>query len=183
MAKKLGDLSQECKEMEEKANTDPLTHLYNRRYFDLQFPLQMRMAARHKITTSIFLIDIDYFKLFNDTYGHIRGDKCLQKISQTILNCFNRSSDICARFGGEEFVIFALGMSTIQSTEKAKKLLDNIFQLAIPHAKSNLNYVTASIGISNSITTPNIDTISLLNSADEALYKAKSKGRNTIICA
>jgi diguanylate cyclase (GGDEF)-like protein len=133
---------------------------------------------RSQKSLSILVIDIDYFKRYNDEFGHILGDICLIRISDVIKACTRRSSDLAARFGGEEFVVVLGETSLVEAMNIAKMLCEKIAQLAIPSA--NKSVVTASIGVSNIMPSQDTDEIALMMQADAALYMAKNNGRNRV---
>jgi diguanylate cyclase (GGDEF)-like protein/PAS domain S-box-containing protein len=160
--------------------TDELTKLYNRRFFNTKFEEEINRAKRENNYFSLLIIDIDYFKEYNDTYGHQEGDSALSNVANVLINHTNRSSDFAFRLGGEEF-----GIITISEKEKiiefATHIKNTIEKLKIPHSKSIVsNYLTISIGITsrkgNDISTSAI----LYKEADDALYIAKNNGRNCI---
>lgn len=161
---------------------DELTQIINRRGFEQTFYQEWRRMAREKQYLSLIICDIDYFKLYNDKYGHQQGDKCLKKVAQTINNCARRPADLVARYGGEEFVIVLPNTPSEGAIHVAELILIKIIQLEIPHEASKISqYVTLSLGISSMI--PRIDYRheNLLKSADQALYEAKNQGRNRLI--
>ncbi len=167
--------------LEGLAQTDSLTELYNKRYFDLQYPTQYSIAKRNDDCMSVFMVDVDHFKLYNDHYGHLQGDKCLKQIAQAIAHEFKRTSDFVARFGGEEFIIYSVGLSELQAQISAKNLLEYMKDLKIPHQKSDKNYVTVSIGIASANWEHNIGHRELIEQADKAMYLAKNGGRNKAV--
>lgn len=166
--------------LEYLVNIDALTGLHNRRFLEDQLNIQWKLSSRNKTTLTVFMIDIDYFKSFNDNYGHAAGDEALRTISKTLNNCFMRGSDFVARYGGEEFTILAIDMTKRQAQEYSKRLVKKIEKLNIPHKGSPLGHVTISVGYSQinpqNQKNPNI----LIDQADRALYSAKAKGRNRV---
>jgi diguanylate cyclase (GGDEF)-like protein/PAS domain S-box-containing protein len=177
--KKIEDLlASEYRQLSEVAALDELTGIANRRTFN---QIMEKEARRHKRSTqnlSLLLIDVDYFKQFNDLYGHLRGDTCLQAIAATLKQSLRRDADLVARFGGEEFVIL-LPMTEIEGAEViARKILKAVLALGIPHSGSPLGVVTVSVGITCGSTGIPLDQIALLDQADRALYQAKNSGRN-----
>lgn len=169
--------------MEDLARIDGLTGIPNRRTFDEFLGNEIRRCARLKKTISLAIIDIDHFKLLNDTYGHQSGDDCLAKIGELLKTFSNRPSDLCARYGGEEFAI-VWGDSSIEDTEKlSNALLTKIVELQIPNEKSPLNsYLTASIGLAELRPNQDSNESELIGKADYMLYKAKESGRNKVEC-
>ena len=173
------------KELELLSITDGLTGLYNRRKFDEHIKTYLKIASRNKLSISILLLDIDYFKLFNDNYGHQAGDECIKEVAKALKNASmtNRPGDIVARYGGEEFIVMLLNSNDQHTNAIAQQILNNITSLKIPHdykPPNNDNIVTVSIGtyIDHNIT--ETSTPEIIIKADEALYKAKEKGRNCI---
>ncbi|TAL43495.1 MAG: sensor domain-containing diguanylate cyclase [Methylovulum sp.] len=162
-----------------EVSTDSLTGIYNRRFFDEHYEIAFHNAVRQKQSLSVFMIDIDYFKDYNDYYGHLSGDKVIKTVAQTLKSTLSRGSDVIARFGGEEFVLVLLDLTAEQAEKYAEKLKDAVFNLAIPHRNSPLfKQVTISIGLCTGIPSVEYD---ILSKADVALYRAKQEGRNRCI--
>ena len=163
-------------------NLDGLTEISNRRYFDEFLSKEWFRCRREKQPLALIMIDIDFFKSYNDTYGHIIGDQVLKKIAQVLVDVVNRTSDLVARYGGEEFAVI-LPNTDIQGTQKiAQDIFTAIQKLSIPHQSSLVSeYITLSLGISIMIPTENQSPEFLINQADKALYLAKAQGRNRII--
>lgn len=170
------------KELEKISNTDRLTNIANRRAFDQLFEKTWNLICRQQRSVALCIIDIDYFKPYNDNYGHVQGDKVLQDVAQALSNCAKRADEIVARYGGEEFVILAY----IEDEEQLKLFSENIqntvLKLALPHKYSSVNdYITVSSGITWLNNTgewlTNYTKEEWLNSSDEALYEAKKNGR------
>lgn len=157
---------------------DPLTQVLNRRGLDDMLSKSINSNDRHNGELSILMVDIDYFKPYNDNYGHPVGDKCLKQMAQIMKKCLNRSTDFIARYGGEEFVI-ALPFTPIDGARfKAKEILKSVELAAIPHEHSPIrHYVTVSIGIATTASN-GMSSKQIIESADQALYLAKEKGRN-----
>lgn len=156
---------------------DPLTELYNRRYFNKRFEIEWNRAKRDKTHICIVMIDIDHFKKFNDKYGHVEGDSCLKEVSKLISSCFTRSNEFIARYGGEEF-IGVVNAGTESCINVAKTIHERLEAAKIEHYKNETKFVTVSIGIAGMI--PGIDSksINMIKEADRALYQAKDSGRN-----
>ena len=161
---------------------DGLTNISNRRYFDKFLKDEWRRCLRLHLPITLAIIDIDHFKLINDTYGHQIGDDCLKRIGLLIKKIAKRSSDLCARYGGEEFAI-VFGNTDLKSSMKIiTKLSNAIADLQIPNEKSPIiPTLTVSIGVSTLYPSVQISEKELLASADTLLYQAKEKGRNQII--
>jgi len=158
---------------------DSLTGLSNRRYFDEHYEKIWRQGMRNKIQIAFIMIDIDFFKQFNDNYGHQRGDICLKKIAQKLKENIKRPSDIIARVGGEEFAVVLPETSREGVIQIAKQLNKEVQALKIEHLSSNFKVVTISLGIAVTTIGEQCDSASMLyQMADEALYHAKQSGRN-----
>jgi diguanylate cyclase (GGDEF)-like protein len=165
--------------LEQLSLTDALTKLPNRRNFELLFSQEWNRCMRDSQPLSLLMIDIDYFKYYNDTYGHPIGDDCLQKISAIIKYCAPRVSDFSARLGGEEFIVVLPNTPAPGAGLVAERLRSRVEEAAIAHKNSKVNkVVTISIGVGTMI--PKQDSVSnyLLDIADQALYQAKKDGRN-----
>lgn len=178
---KTRELTDANRKLEKLVNIDGLTCIANRRCFDTVLEREIRRATRNKTEISLILCDIDYFKLYNDCYGHTKGDECLKKIAGCLTNVFKRITDLPARYGGEEFAIILPDTGSEEATRIAKELQKKIEKLGIEHVQSTVSgYVTLSMGISTAKPDRNIASSDLINTADEALYKAKKNGRNRI---
>ncbi|HIJ60671.1 MAG TPA: diguanylate cyclase, partial [Nitrospirae bacterium] len=161
---------------------DGLTGIPNRRAFDEIFAKEWLRAIREGTSISILMIDVDYFKLYNDYYGHSAGDECLKKVAQTIKLTLLRPADFVARYGGEEFVCLLPDTDETGALHTAKKILKAIIDLKLPHPTSLVsNHVSVSIGISNVMASIHSDPSIVLLEADKALYKAKDRGRNNVV--
>lgn len=169
------------KKLQELSITDALTNLYNRRYFNEMFPKFINSSKRKKEKVYFALIDIDYFKLYNDNYGHSNGDTVLRRVADTMSASLQRADDYCFRVGGEEFAILFHGQSLQQAKDFIEKIRKNIENLKIEHEyNSASDYVTASFGlvIHDAQTIETCEE--LYKEADALLYKAKEQGRNCI---
>ena len=170
------------KKLAEVAHKDGLTGLSNRRYFDRQLLNKLQFAQRMGTPLSLVLIDIDEFKLYNDTYGHVEGDCCLRRVATVLKKVSQLSEDIVSRYGGEEFVCILPNTNFDEAMLLAEKIRQNLSKLSIPHVTSRVtNYVTVSIGVQtlNHITkrmTPEY----FIEMCDEQLYCAKHNGRNRV---
>ena len=163
------------------AKIDGLTNIANRRTFDEFLHEEWKRCARLKKFMCLALLDIDHFKLLNDTYGHQSGDECLKKISQQLKGVANRPGDICARYGGEEFALVWGDMPIKSAVKLANELLVNIAELNIPnHHSPTEKYLTASIGLTGTVPNACIRENELVGIADNMLYRAKEKGRNRV---
>ncbi|PZO41532.1 MAG: diguanylate cyclase response regulator [Pseudanabaena frigida] len=160
-------------------NLDGLTQLANRRCFDEYLEQEWQRLAREQLHLSLIMCDIDFFKNYNDTYGHVAGDDCLRKVSLLIKQAVRRPADLAARYGGEEFVLVLPNTDVDGAILVAEVIRQKLSELAIPHEDSVVSeFVTLSIGVTSLI--PKTDSLPsvLLTSADYALYRAKELGRN-----
>ncbi|WP_372880760.1 diguanylate cyclase [Psychromonas sp.] len=160
---------------------DGLTNIANRRYFNEFLESEWRRCHRLSMPISLALIDLDYFKLLNDTYGHQTGDECLKAVADVLKKFDKRPGDICARYGGEEFVIVCGGTPLEQAKILVEKLLNEICLLKIPNENSPmLPTLTASIGLAAIVPDKDSCVSMLIKKADDSLYLAKKNGRNQI---
>lgn len=158
---------------------DSLTQIANRRYFDECLQREWLRSAREDIPLSLILGDIDYFKYYNDTYGHIAGDICLKQVAQAITWAVKRTADLVARYGGEEFAIILPNTSYEGAVEVAKRIQFGVQQLKILHSLSTVsNYITLSVGIASRVPSYQESPEVLIDESDRALYQAKEQGRN-----
>lgn len=173
----------ELKKKSLTAETDPLTGLVNRRGLSRRANTIWPFCTRTGSTVGIIALDIDFFKKYNDKYGHPAGDKCLVKISEAIRQSARRGSDIAARIGGEEFLVFVQDMSKEEIVDLALKIRSSIADLKIQHAYVGVsNYVTVSMGVATVQPKAFNNFHDLYEEADQALYMAKENGRNCIVC-
>lgn len=167
--------------LEEIARQDELTGLYNRRHFNKMLDIEIRRSVREKIPLSLIMCDVDYFKSFNDYYGHVAGDECLREIADVLKQEFRRSADIVARFGGEEFVVILPDVNQEEAFFLAHRLLESVRNKNIAHDSSPIeNRVTISLGLATMNTNKVYSMETIIGAADHALYMAKNKGRNRV---
>jgi diguanylate cyclase (GGDEF)-like protein/PAS domain S-box-containing protein len=162
---------------------DGLTGISNRRMFDLTLAREWASAKRHQSSIALIMIDIDFFKLYNDNYGHLQGDDCLKEVAKALLAMCHRDTDIVARFGGEEFVILLPDTDIQQAITVAEKCRKAVIKRNILHehtAVIELSVVSVSLGVTSVIPNVKADALSLINTADQLLYKAKGSGRNRV---
>ena len=161
---------------------DPLTGLANRRHFDELKELEFNRAMRHQQPFSVLMCDIDFFKAYNDTYGHANGDQCLRDVALTMSALFSRSGELVARLGGEEFAVLLPGQNKQQALACAERLQELLANQQLSHSASPVSpFITMSIGIAE-LDPANMDRFDqLLQTADKALYRAKSQGRNRCV--
>ena len=163
----------------DKIYYDPLTGIYNRRFFDESLSRIIKSLSRSGSELSLMMIDIDFFKNYNDTYGHSEGDKCLITIAETLANTLTRNDDYVARYGGEEFVVVLPNTGEEGARMMAEKLLENVRSCNIPHESSSVaKYVTISIGVMTGIVEHTRCKDDYLRHADAMLYESKRNGRD-----
>lgn len=166
--------------LEQLAIFDKLTGIHNRGHLDWVLNREWANAQRNQAPLSLIMIDIDYFKAYNDTYGHLGGDECLRQVAQTLQSLLKRKNDFVGRYGGEEFLVILPGVDHHDAMQLAETFRGDIQALGIPHAQSkNAQVVTISLGISTLTHFNGNDHADLLiHCADQALYQAKGSGRN-----
>lgn len=164
------------------SSQDGLTGISNRRVFDEQLERGWSLAIRSTgLVISLLFIDVDYFKWFNDAYGHLAGDECLKKIAGAISGCLKRPTDLAARYGGEEFVALLLGTNKEDALKIAEEIRHRVIELGIPHEPSLAgSHVTISVGVASMVPERSKAPSVLVALADAALYKAKQGGRNRV---
>ena len=165
--------------LQTQAEKDGLTELYNRRYLEEQGRVELKRHYRQQQPLTLALLDIDYFKPYNDAYGHWQGDICLREVAQAINACSRRPGEFVARYGGEEFAAVLPSTDLANAQKYGRWICDQISALAIPHAHSPLMpFITISVGIVSVI--PDLQTTfaNLITTADSSLYLAKESGRN-----
>ncbi len=168
-------------ELQRLTHSDGLTGLANRRYFDEYFGAEWRRALREQREMALLMIDVDNFKIYNDTYGHIAGDDVLRRVARTIADAASRPADLAARFGGEEFVMVLPNTSAAGAALIAEKVRAQIEAMAIAHVGSaNGRHVTISLGGAALVPRTHMASTSLIESADLALYRAKQQGKNRV---
>jgi diguanylate cyclase (GGDEF)-like protein len=163
--------------LERLSSLDGLTGVANRRRFDEALDVEWRRAARSGAPLSLAMLDLDFFKDFNDTNGHLAGDDHLRQVAKALFGALGRAGDLVARYGGEEFVVLLPGMGAAEAAAVAERLRASVEALALPHnASAVARVVTLSVGVA---TRP----AALVAAADEALYRAKREGRNRVVVA
>jgi len=167
------------RELQRLASLDGLTGVANRRRFDEYLDVEWRRLAREKLPLSLILCDIDFFKKYNDTYGHQAGDACLRRVADALRFCARRSVDLVARYGGEEFAVILPNTTDVGASLVAEEIRTVVNALEIAHAQSAVSeHVTLSLGVACMQPTVNAPPSILIAVADAALYKAKAAGRN-----
>ncbi|MEJ2414176.1 MAG: diguanylate cyclase [Sulfurimonas sp.] len=176
IAKKLKSAN---KKLESASYTDSLTNLYNRRYFNHIYERELKRAKRDKTYITFMMLDIDYFKQYNDTYGHVEGDFALKTVAKVLKDTLKRPSDYVFRLGGEEFGILLSQTNESDSANLARKLLSAVKLRELKHEKSKVSdYVTVSVGVVCCIADDALADEVLISRADEMLYEAKEGGRD-----
>ncbi|WP_457747876.1 diguanylate cyclase domain-containing protein [Sulfurimonas sp.] len=171
------------KELENISKIDALTNIYNRRYFNIKFPEIVKNLQKQERILAFMMIDFDFFKQYNDFYGHKSGDIALKKVAQTLKKSMQRRDDLVFRVGGEEFGILFSVATKEDALELAEKIRENVENLKIKHCKSKVSsYITISAGLFLIDKDNNFDVEELYELCDKALYKAKEMGRNQIAC-
>jgi diguanylate cyclase (GGDEF)-like protein len=180
VAERTSELEQVNKVLHQQATIDGLTQLTNRRGFDQALERDWQRLMRSRQSLSLLLCDVDHFKAYNDHYGHLEDDQCLQHIAKALQAAAQRQTDTIARYGGEEFVLILPDTALPAAVLLAEKVRSRIEQLQIPHAASPAHRcVTISIGVTRLIPHAETKPETLIAAADQALYAAKSAGRNT----
>lgn len=173
------ELNRLSRKLEHMSGTDALTDLCNRRFFNELFRKEWDSAVRAGTSLAVLMIDVDFFKKFNDTYGHIMGDSCLQSVAAALREGVKRPRDTIARYGGEEFVVILPETEREGAVHVAGLLIENVRARNIPHlAAPETGIVSVSVGVACARPGPEARPEELLNASDEALYRAKTTGRN-----
>jgi diguanylate cyclase (GGDEF)-like protein len=176
MAAQLNDANQELQRL---SMTDGLTGIANRRMFDVSLAREWRRCMRLNKPLSVVMLDVDYFKKYNDRYGHQDGDDCLVAVAQEVARSAPRPGDLVARYGGEEFVMILVDTDEDGANWVAERIRQHVAGLNLPHKDSLDGHVTVSCGISSVIPSQELSVEMLVKSADNALYLSKNQGRNT----
>ena len=180
---RIQELEAEIKALKKMAFFDPLTKIANRQLFNQTLVCEWARSCRHNEPLSLIFCDVDHFKLYNDTYGHVKGDQCLQIIAKTLQENAFRSTDLVARYGGEEFAIILPDTAIEGAKIVAKRMCSAIHEQQIAHRQSKTaKWVTLSLGVAsiNPVIKDNWKQFLLI--ADTALYEAKDRGRNQVVC-
>ncbi len=177
-----GELQQANQELQRLAVTDSLTQLSNRRQFDEYLIHEWLRMMREQQFLSLILCDVDFFKNYNDKYGHPAGDYCLRVVAKALRQQVKRPGDLVARYGGEEFVVILPNTPAEGAIQVAENIREKIKSLNIPHSQSKAGgCITVSLGISSVVPNPSYSPSDLIVAADEALYQAKRQGRDCVI--
>lgn len=174
-------LEQANQTLQHLSSVDGLTGIANRRHFDESLEMEWRRAYRAEFPLSLIMIDIDFFKAFNDSYGHQSGDEALKLVATALSDGLKRPGDLTARYGGEEFAVILQGASKEGAVKIAQALRQKVEALGILHKDSPANVVTVSLGVATADPRRDPSPPALLASADRALYQAKQQGRNRVV--
>jgi diguanylate cyclase (GGDEF)-like protein len=175
----ISDRKQLEQQLKRQARQDPLTSLSNRLHFKEASEAEWKRCQRSVQSFSLILIDIDYFKRYNDTYGHLAGDACLVQVAQLLRTIGGRAGDLVVRFGGEEFLIMLPGTDAIGAEHVAELVRQRLKDAQIPHSRSSVgDCITLSMGIVSGIPHPQWQMDDVIQKADEALYESKRLGRD-----
>ena len=181
LAKSQRELEEANRTLRMISRKDPATGLWNRRYYDEVMEIEWSRCQRYERSIAMMIIDIDYFKNYNDCYGHLSGDDCLVTIAECLTNVFQRSTDLVVRYGGEEFVVVMPEQSFDQAMRMGELVCEKVKDLQIPHSCSPISsWVTVSIGVSALIPAETNSYQDLFEAADQALYEAKAAGRDQV---
>jgi diguanylate cyclase (GGDEF)-like protein len=177
-------LEEQNRKLERLSTLDTLTGLANRRRFDEALQQEWRRAARDAGSLSLIFCDIDFFKGYNDSYGHQAGDECLHQVARALAEVVNRPADLAARYGGEEFVVLLVDTVLEGAVFLAERMRARIESLHIAHRSSGLGaFLTASFGVASLIPRPGLKPEDLIALADHSLYAAKQQGRNRVVAS
>lgn len=162
-----------------KVHYDQMTGIYNRRFLDENFKRILGSLRRSGETLSVLMVDVDFFKRYNDTYGHSVGDDCLRAVAKALTASIFRSGDFVARYGGEEFLVICCDTDANGARVTAQRILESVRACQIPHEKSDAaGYVTVSVGATTGAVTHYTDPEDYIKTADKAMYASKQNGRN-----
>jgi len=179
MEAKLRELN---RKLERLATLDGLTRVANRRSLDRFLDLEWRRTRRERAPMALILSDIDHFKLYNDTYGHLAGDDCLRAVATAIKECAKRPMDLVARYGGEEFAVVLPNTNADGAVHIAETICREVVNLRVRHPESSTGeFLTLSCGVAAMVPREESTPEALVAAADEALYEAKKQGRNRVV--
>jgi diguanylate cyclase (GGDEF)-like protein len=181
LVKVLEELENANRELSRLSSLDGLTGIANRRHFEQIYDMEWRQAARTGSELSVLFLDLDFFKYYNDTYGHQEGDDCLKQVAAAAGAILKRPGDLLARYGGEEFVVILPGTSLAGAAKVAEAIRQAVEQCNIPHSASPIAaHVTVSVGVAGGRVTQGDKPSDFIARADKALYEAKHSGRNRV---
>ena len=175
-------LQQANQELQRLACSDGLTQVANRRCFDDTFNAQWQRLAREQASLSLILCDVDYFKLYNDTHGHLAGDDALRQVAKAISQTVKHPADLVARYGGEEFAVILPNTDIESAIAVARDIQNNVSALKKPHPHSQVSeFITLSLGVATITPHSQLSPATLIATADQGLYQAKAQGRNCVV--
>lgn len=181
LQKAQAELEKQNIELLRLSQLDGMTEIANRRYFDESIQIELKRAVRNQLPMAVIMLDIDHFKTYNDTYGHLQGDDCLKTVAAILKQQVHRPADFVARYGGEEFVVLLPETELAGAEQIAENIRSAIFAEQIPHkASKTAAYVTASLGVTSGFPASTDTAEQWLQQADALLYKAKQYGRNQV---
>jgi len=181
VAVRTNELEEKNQILKELSYTDQLLHIGNRRRFDESGSFMLELANRSALSFTIMMLDIDDFKVFNDTYGHVEGDTCLVKIAEAMHDSLNRKTDLLARYGGEEFVVAITHLTKEQALERAEHIRKAIEDLKIENTNTKAGFITVSVGIVHVTAHQGLTLENVVREADQAMYAAKVGGKNRCV--
>jgi two-component system cell cycle response regulator len=174
-------LMRDNKQLKQVSRVDGLTQIANRSFFDKSLLIEVSKMSRASTPLTLILCDIDFFKNYNDTYGHVAGDNCLKRIAQSIKSSFARTDDVVARYGGEEFAVILANVDKETALTLADVMRKNVEKLKLEHNSSPVaEVVTISVGVTSLIPNKDTSVSMIIEQADKGLYAAKEKGRNNV---
>lgn len=168
-------------QLKSQVSIDGLTGIANRRRFDEYLAIEWHRLGRENLVLCLILCDVDFFKSYNDTYGHQAGDICLKSCANVLSNSVHRPADLVARYGGEEFAVILPNTDAAGGVYVAEAIRAGLHSLKLPHIRSEGGFVSLSCGVACMIPTANTEPADLIYLADQALYEAKEKGRNAVV--
>jgi len=171
-------LDQVNRELKRLSSMDGLTGLANRRHFDAMLRAEWNKGEAQRKPLSLLMCDVDFFKLFNDGYGHLQGDDCLRRVASALQFSVRRPNELAARYGGEEFTLLLPDTSAPQAMEIAESVRANVERLEIPHAHAPKGHISLSLGVATRVPNAQLSPERLIALADKALYIAKKSGRD-----
>lgn len=181
VANRTKELIESNLKLEQLSQIDSLTGIANRRYLEEQFENEFMRALRNGSAISVAMIDIDYFKVFNDTYGHLEGDECLKHVASVLNSLMRRSTDLLARYGGEEFICLLPETDAHSAHHLAEQLRSGIEKESFEdHSSGERRSITISVGVATTVPKRGDTYQQLIKDADMALYQAKADGRNLV---
>ena len=183
VAQRTAELERSNLKLAALSTTDGLTGITNRRGFDTQLETEWRRAARTGQPLALLVLDVDYFKKYNDRYGHVAGDACLRTVAELLTRHARRTTDLAARYGGEEFVLLSAATENDDAMQTAQAICTELAAMAVEHEESPFGHVTISTGVAVQVPQEGTDPDELVRRADRALYRAKIRGRNQAMLA